>query len=119
MKLSACFALVPGQPAPVQLVPGPVHTLNFASVFGSVISIGALRSAPLIVIFDVSAFANTSAGITSRRKVTKTESSRFTAHPHTSPKLDHPKLDRSILRTLRYRRTPHYGGLKPTFSAAC
>lgn len=79
MKLSVCFALVPGQPDPVQLVPGPVHTLNFASVFRSVISIGASRSAPLIVIFDVSAFANTSAGIATRRKGTKTESSRFTA----------------------------------------
>jgi hypothetical protein len=61
-----------------------------------VISIEALRSAPLIMIFEVSAFANNSAGIASRRRMTVTESSRFTVHPTYCSKLDHRGLGRSI-----------------------
>src|SRR5215472_2416886 len=78
MKLSGLGA----EQAPVQLVPVPAHTMKFASSFGSVISIGAVRSAPLIMIFDVSAFANNLAGIASRRRMGKKESSRFMAQPH-------------------------------------
>src|SRR5437870_3204325 len=85
------------QPTPSQPVPGPVHIMKLVSVFLSVISIGALRSAPLMTIFDVSAFANNSAGIASRRRMYKTESTRFfTARTHFCLKLDHPRLDRSI-----------------------
>src|SRR5712671_4017125 len=96
MKLS----LLGVEQAPVQLVPAPVQTKKLASVFGSVISIGARRSAPLIMIFEVSAFANNSAGIASRRRMTKTESSRFTVHPTYSSKLDHRGLGRSIRWTV-------------------
>jgi hypothetical protein len=81
MKLS----LLGVEQAPVQLVPAPVQTKKVASVFGSVISIGALRSALLIMIFEVSAFANNTVGIASKRRRTKTESSRFTVHPHILP----------------------------------
>jgi hypothetical protein len=97
MKLSGLLGaqLVPA--AVVQLVPVPVQTTKFASVFGSVISMGALMSAPLIMIFDVSAFANNSEGIVSSRRMTKTEGSRFTVYPHIiTPKLDHRKLSGSI-----------------------
>src|SRR5438270_3328056 len=92
--------------APVQLVPVPVQTKKLASVFGSVISIGTLRSAPLIMIFEVSAFANNTAGIAIKRRRTKTESSRFTVHPHILPKLDHRRRGRSILWHRAYRELP-------------
>ena len=69
----------------VQPVPVPVQTKKLASVFGSVTLIGALRSAPLIMIFEVWAFPNNSTGMASRRRMTKTESNRFTVHPHTLP----------------------------------
>jgi hypothetical protein len=48
------------------------------------------------MIFDVSDLANNSAGIVSRRRMYKTESGRFTAHPHILRKLDHPRLGESI-----------------------
>src|SRR6266566_5168286 len=100
MKLSG----LGGEQCPVQLVPVPVQTTKLASVFGSVISIGALRSAPLIMIFEVSAFANNSAGIASRRRMTITESSRFTVHPTYCSKLDHRRLGRSINAPVRIVR---------------
>ena len=90
MKLSG----LGGEHCPVQPVPVPVQTRKLASVFGSVISIGARRSAPLIMIFEVSAFANNTAGIASKRRRNKTESSRFTVHrftPTYCPKLGIPK----------------------------
>src|SRR5213595_2497628 len=87
MKLSG----LGGEQCPVQLVPVPVQTKKLASVFGSVISIGALRSAPLIMIFEVSAFANNTAGIASKRRRTKTESTRFTVYPHILPEIRSPK----------------------------
>src|ERR1700730_6747445 len=96
MKLS----LFGVEQAPVQLVPAPVQTKKLASVFGSVISIGALRSAPLIMIFEVSAFANNTVGIASKRRRTKTESSRFTVHPTYCPELDHRRRGRSIHWTI-------------------
>src|SRR2546421_10142294 len=87
MKLSVLGV----EQAPVQLVPVAVQTKKLARVFGSEISIGALRSAPLIMIFEVSAFANNTAGIASKRRRTKTESSRFTVHPHILPQIRSPK----------------------------
>src|SRR5882762_4060071 len=87
MKLSVLGV----EQAPVQLVPVPVQTKKLASVFGSVISIGALRSAPLIMIFEVSAFANNTAGIASKRRRTKPASSRFTVHLHILPQIRSPK----------------------------
>jgi hypothetical protein len=47
------------------------------------------------MIFEVLAFANNSAGIASRRRITRNESSPFTVHPHILLKFDHRKLDRS------------------------
>src|SRR6516164_10677383 len=44
------------------LVPGPVQTWKFARISGSEISIGVLRSAPLIVILTVFPFATMGAG---------------------------------------------------------
>src|SRR5438552_18515745 len=58
-------------PGASEPVPRPVQTWKFVRTFGSVISIGAWRPAPVIVILTVSPFANTRAGITSTRKVTK------------------------------------------------
>src|SRR5438445_12843858 len=96
------------QPTPSQPVPGPVHIMKLVSVFLSVISIGALRSVPLMTIFDVSAFANNSAGIASRRRMYKTESTRFfTARTHFCLKLDHPRLDRSIYGSAVVTRRYH------------
>src|SRR5262249_44831020 len=96
MKLSG----LGGEQFPVQLVPVPAQTEKLASVFWSVIWIGALRSAPLIMIFEVSAFANNSAGVAIGRRMTKTESSRFTVHPTYCPKLDQGRLGRSIRWTV-------------------
>jgi hypothetical protein len=110
MKLSG----LGGEQCPVQPVPVPVQTTKLASVFGSVISIGALRSAPLIMIFEVSAFANNSAGIASRRRMTITESSRFTVHPTYYSKLDHRRLGRSIHWTVAVEiRQFHSEPLRP------
>src|SRR5215471_16441344 len=66
----------------VQPVPVPVQTEKLAIVFGSVISIGALKLEPLITIFEVGAFANNLAGIATKNGMIKTESSRFTIHHH-------------------------------------
>src|SRR5439155_21411762 len=101
------------QPTPSQPVPGPVHIMKLVSVFLSVISIGALRSAPLMTIFDVSAFANNSAGIASRRRMYKTESTRFfTARTHFCLKLDHPRLDRSIYGSAVVTRWDEKAGVR-------
>src|SRR5882672_4732281 len=72
-NLSPSLGLVP-------LVPGQSRQSKFARVFGSVISIGALRCAPLTVILDISAFANTRTGIASERKATETPSFRIIVH---------------------------------------
>src|SRR5437773_1207095 len=45
------------------LVPGPVQTWKFARILRSVIAIGVLRSAPLIVILTVFPFATSGVGM--------------------------------------------------------
>ena len=59
MMNPGALALNPGA---LELVPGPVQTLKFARTFRSVISIGLLRSAPLIVILTVFPFASSGVG---------------------------------------------------------
>src|SRR5262249_22184132 len=83
MKLSG----LGGEQFPVQLVPVPAQTEKLASVFGSVIWIGALRSAPLNMIFEFPVSANNPAGVAIGTKMTKPESSRFTVPHHISPKI--------------------------------
>ena len=89
----------------MQPVPVPVQTMKLASVFGSVILIGALRSAPLIMIFEVSAFANNSTGSASKRRLTNTDGSRFTVHPHILPQIRSPQTE--PVNSLDGSRVPH------------
>ena len=61
------------------LVPGPVQTWKFSTALGSEISIGILRSAPLIVILTVFPLATSGAGDTQNQQRIEQNRKR---HPH-------------------------------------